>query len=105
MQLVKLWGVLDKGGVWQFADTVNQEIPTEYLWIWKTQQDGKPAFRERKVKGSLPHDLGNPSEDPIILVNQFDWHNTNPCKNLNPKHVLIVCRHLVFAGKSDLAFL
>src|SRR5260370_13330585 len=67
MPLVKFWPLLDKAGVRQFADTVNQEIPTEYLWIGKTHPDGKPAFRERKPKESLPNDLRNSSQHPIIL--------------------------------------
>jgi non-lysosomal glucosylceramidase len=105
MPLVKFWPALDKSMVRQFADTVNQEILTEYLWIWKTQQDTKPALRERKIKGSLPHDLGNPAEDPVILVNQFDWQNTNRWKDLNTKYVLMVWRDFFLERKSDLAFL
>ena len=84
---------------------MNQEIPTEYLWIWKSQQDTKPVFRERKVKGALPHDLGNPAEDPVILVNQFDWQNTNRWKDLNTKYVLMVWRDFFLEGKTDLEFL
>lgn len=105
MPIVKFWPLLDKAGVREFADTVNQEIPTEYLWVWKSQQDTKPAFRERKVKGALPHDLGNPAEDPVILVNQFDWQNTNRWKDLNTKYVLMVWRDFYLEGKSDQEFL
>ncbi|HEY6250986.1 MAG TPA: non-lysosomal glucosylceramidase [Candidatus Angelobacter sp.] len=105
MPMVKFWPLLDKASVREFADTVNQEIPTEYLWIWKTQQETKMAFRERKVKGALPHDLGNPAEDPVVLVNQFDWQNTNRWKDLNTKYVLMVWRDFVLDGKSDLEFL
>ena len=105
MPVVKFWPLLDKASVREFADTVNQEIPTDYVWIWKSQQDAKLAFRKRKIKGSLPHDLGNPSEDPVILVNQFDWQNTNRWKDLNTKYVLMVWRDFVLDGKSDLEFL
>jgi non-lysosomal glucosylceramidase len=105
MPVVKFWPLLDKAGVREFADTVNQEIATEYLWLWKTQEDTKLAFRQRKVKGALPHDLGNPAEDPVVLVNQFDWQNTNRWKDLNTKYVLMVWRDFVLEGKSDLEFL
>ena len=105
MPVVKFWPELDKASIREFADTVNQEIPTEYLWVWKTQQDTKPVFRERKVKGALPHDLGNPAEDPVILVNQFDWQNTNRWKDLNTKYVLMVWRDFFLEGKTDLDFL
>jgi len=105
MPLVKFWPQLDKASVREFADTVNQEILTEYLWLWKTQQETKPAYRQRKVKGALPHDLGNPAEDPVILVNQFDWQNTNRWKDLNTKYVLMVWRDFYLDGKSDREFL
>ncbi|HEV2988512.1 MAG TPA: non-lysosomal glucosylceramidase [Candidatus Angelobacter sp.] len=105
MPVVKFWPLLDKASVREFADTVNQEIPTEYLWIWKSQQETKPVFRERKVKGALPHDLGNPAEDPVILVNQFDWQNTNRWKDLNTKYVLMVWRDFILDEKPDLEFL
>jgi non-lysosomal glucosylceramidase len=105
MPVVKFWPLLDKASVREFADTVNQEILTEYLWIWKSQQETKPVFRQRKVKGALPHDLGNPAEDPVILVNQFDWQNTNRWKDLNTKYVLMVWRDFFLDGKSDLEFL
>lgn len=105
MPVVKFWPALDKASIREFADTVNQEIPTEYLWVWKSQQETKPVFRERKVKGALPHDLGNPAEDPVILVNQFDWQNTNRWKDLNTKYVLMVWRDFFLEGKTDLDFL
>ena len=105
MPIVKFWPLLDKAGVREFADTVDQEIATEYLWVWKTEQETTPVFRKRKVKGALPHDLGNPAEDPVILVNQFDWQNTNRWKDLNTKYVLMVWRDYVLEGKSDVEFL
>jgi non-lysosomal glucosylceramidase len=105
MPIVKFWPLLDKTSIREFADTVNQEIPTEYVWVWKTQQDTAPAFRQRKVKGALPHDLGNPAEDPVILVNQFDWQNTNRWKDLNTKYALMVWRDFVLDGRKDIEFL
>ena len=105
MPMVKFWPMLDKASVREFADTVSEEIPTQYLWIWKSQQESKLVFRERKIKGALPHDLGNPSEDPVVLVNQFDWQNTNRWKDLNTKFVLMVWRDFALDGKSDLDFL
>jgi len=105
MPIVKFWPLLDKAGVREFADTVNREIPMQYQWRWKTEQDKKLTFRVRKVKGALPHDLGNPAEDPVILVNQFDWQNTNRWKDLNTKYVLMVWRDFVLDGKSDAEFL
>jgi non-lysosomal glucosylceramidase len=105
MPVVKFWPELDKIGVTQFGDTVDQDLPMKYAWQWKSLQAGKPVFRERKVKGSLPHDLGTPAEDPFIQVNQFSWQNTNRWKDLNTKFVLMVWRDFYLDGKKDLAFL
>jgi len=105
MPLVRFWPQLEKAAIREFADTINQEIPMQYIWLWKTQQDHKFAFRERKVKGSLPHDLGNPAEDPVVLVNQFDWQNTNRWKDLNTKYVLMVWRDFTLDPKREIEFL
>lgn len=105
MPLVKFWPDLDKVSVNNFGDTVGLDLPTKYMWQWKSLQTGKLAFRQRKVKGALPHDLGNPNEDPFLQVNQFSWQDTNPWKDLNTKFVLMVWRDFYLDGKKDLAFL
>ena len=105
MPVIKFWPELDKISVNAFADTVDQENSTKYIWQWKTQEEKKPAFRQRKVKGSLPHDLGNPGEDPFAQVNQFSWQDTNRWKDLNTKFVLMVWRDFYLDGKKDTAFL
>ena len=105
MPLAKFWPELDKQVMRQFADTVPQSFPEKYIWQWKTDTEGKPVMRERKVKGSVPHDLGAPQEDPFMLPNQFSWQNTNGWKDLNPKFVLMVYRDYVFSGRRDTRFL
>jgi non-lysosomal glucosylceramidase len=101
MPVIKFWPEIDKQVVRQFADTVPQSLPDKYIWQWKTEQTGKEAFRIRKVKGAVPHDLGVPREDPFIEVNQFSWQNTSDWKDLNSKFVLMVYRDYVLTGKSD----
>lgn len=105
MPLVKFWPELDKMSLNTFADTVDIELAAKYIWLWKTQQGKTVAFRQRKVKGALPHDLGNPYEDPFIQVNQFSWQDTNRWKDLNTKFVLMVWRDFYLDGSKDLAFL
>ena len=105
MPLVKFWPELDKQSLRQFADTVPQNLTEKSIWIWKTQQTGKLFFRERKLKGAVPHDLGVPQEDPFMHVNAFGWQNTNDWKDLNSKYVLMVYRDYVFTGRKDLKFL
>jgi len=105
MPLAKFWPEIDKQELRQFADTVPQDLTDKYMWLWKSQISGSPAYRERKSKGAVPHDLGVPEEDPFFQVNQFSWQNTNGWKDLNSKFVLMVWRDYVFSGRNDKEFL
>lgn len=105
MPLAKFWPEIEKAEMNVFGATIDQEIKSQYIWQWKTQQEQKLNFRQRKVKGALPHDLGNPIEDPFALVNQFSWQNTNRWKDLNSKFVLLIWRDYFVDGSKDLAFL
>jgi non-lysosomal glucosylceramidase len=105
MPLVKFWPDLDKREMRTFAETVLRSEPEKLMWLWKTQEDHKPAFRTRKSRGAVPHDLGAPEEDPFFKVNQFSWQNTDDWKDLNTKFVLMVYRDYVLTGKKDTQFL
>jgi non-lysosomal glucosylceramidase len=105
MPLVKFWPDLDKQLLRQFADTVPREWSEKSLWLWKSRQTQNLAFRIRKKKGAVPHDLGAPEEDPFVRVNQFSWQDTNGWKDLNSKFVLQVYRDFVLTGRKDTAFL
>jgi non-lysosomal glucosylceramidase len=105
MPLVKFWPELDKQVIRQFADTVPENLTEKYIWQWKTEQVGHPVFRERKVRGAVPHDLGVPEEDPFVQINQFSWQDTNGWKDLNSKFVLMVYRDYVWTGSKDMQFL
>jgi non-lysosomal glucosylceramidase len=105
MPLAKFWPDLDKQVLRQFADTVPEDLTGKYIWIWKSQQSGKPEFRVRKAKGAVPHDLGVPQEDAFAVPNQFSWQNTNDWKDLNSKFVLMIWRDYVLTGKKDEQFL
>jgi non-lysosomal glucosylceramidase len=103
--LVKFWPDIDKQVLREFAETVPKEVADKQLWIWKSFQTKKNEFRLRKAKGAVPHDLGVPTEDPFVQVNQFSWQNTNDWKDLNTKFVLMIYRDYVFTGRKDVAFL
>jgi non-lysosomal glucosylceramidase len=105
MPLVKFWPDIDKQVLRQFATTVPQDSPDKYIWQWKTEQTNATSLRTRKAKGSVPHDLGVPEEDPIFQPNQFSWQNTTDWKDLNSKFVLMIWRDYVFSGRKDTAFL
>jgi non-lysosomal glucosylceramidase len=105
MPLVKFWPELDKNILRQFAATVPEEMPERNLWEWETVRRHQPVFRVRKVKGVVPHDLGNPREDPFYKLNQFTWQDSSRWKDLNSKYVLMVWRDYVLTGGKDVDFL
>jgi non-lysosomal glucosylceramidase len=105
MPLTKFWPDLDKREMRTFAKTVFQDEQEKLIWQWKSEQDQRPVFRNRKNKGAIPHDLGAPEEDPFFKNNQFSWQNTSDWKDLNTKFVLMIYRDYVFTGRTDKAFL
>lgn len=56
----------------------------------KMLYDGK--VMPRKVKNCVPHDLGDPDEEPFTLINCYNIHDVNDWKDLNTKFVLQVYR-------------
>ena len=56
----------------------------------------------RKVRGSVPHDVGWPDEDPWVRPNGYFVHDVNDWKDLNPKLVLQIYRDYIATG--DLQF-
>jgi len=105
MPLIKFWPEIEKSVMREFAATVPREFDEKMIWIWKSQHSGATAFKIRKAKGAVPHDLGVPGEDPFELINQFSWQDTNGWKDLNPKFVLLVYRDFVLSGSKDKDFL
>ena len=105
MPLAKFWPDIDKRVMEKFADTVAQEFKDKHLWGWKTAVDNTLAFEQRKVRGALPHDLGNPMEDPVFLINEYNWQETSHWKDMNTKFALMVYRDFVTSGATDLEFL
>jgi len=73
-----------------FSETVALAIPEKR----RTMLDN--AFSPRKIRGAIPHDLGWPQEDPWVLVNGYDFHDSGIWKDLNPKFVLQVYRDHLF---------
>ncbi|KAH7723818.1 bile acid beta-glucosidase [Aphelenchoides avenae] len=53
----------------------------------------------------VPHDLGNPADDPWLMTNAYVMHDTGKWKDLNLKFVLTSYRDYFVVLKSDKAFL
>jgi non-lysosomal glucosylceramidase len=65
-----------------FAASVCLDDPTRV----HVEASGEEA--PQKVPGALPHDLGGPSDDPLVRVNAYHFQESNSWKDLNPKFVL-----------------
>jgi non-lysosomal glucosylceramidase len=103
--LLKFWPDIDKQVLRQFADVVPREYSDQQTWVWKMQHTRAAAFKMRKAKGALPHDLGSPFEDPFYLPNAYNWQDSNSWKDLNPKFVLMIYRDYALTGSKDTTFL
>lgn len=52
--------------------------------------DGKSCAR--KLKDTVPHDLGDPAEDPWTQINAYPIHDVSEWRDLNTKFILQVYR-------------
>lgn len=52
--------------------------------------DGKSCHR--KIKNTVPHDFGDPAEDPWQQINAYPIHDVSEWRDLNTKFVLQVYR-------------
>ncbi|KAM4878822.1 non-lysosomal glucosylceramidase [Sylvia borin] len=84
--LVMLWPKLQISLQYDTAVTVvNEDVqPRQYLMCGQTAQV--------KMKNVVPHDIGDPDDEPWQRVNAYLMHNTANWKDLNLKFVLQVYR-------------
>jgi non-lysosomal glucosylceramidase len=94
--LVSLWPELAVRVIRDFAATVDVDDP-EDVPVWAT---GGRAVR--KVAGALPHDVGGPTGDPFVKLNQYQLQDVNGFKDLNPKFVLLVWQAVSLLGDEAL---
>ena len=71
---------------YDFKDTVTLEIAETRKHLY----DGK--WCPRKKINTIPHDLGDPAEDPWNLINSYPIHDVSEWRDLNTKFILQVYR-------------
>ncbi|KAK3911068.1 Non-lysosomal glucosylceramidase [Frankliniella fusca] len=84
--LAMLWPKLQEVLQYDIRDTLEQENKTQRWHLY----DGKS--QDRKVKNTVPHDVGDPEEDPFKLINAYPIHDVSEWRDLNLKYVLQVWR-------------
>lgn len=95
--LALLWPKLQLSLQYDMAQTVNQTDDQSIL----TMMNGRNC--QRKVAGCIPHDVGDPAEEPWEKVNAYTIHDTAHWKDLNLKFVLQVYRD--FKATKDIQYL
>jgi len=89
------WPELDNGIQRDFAATIDIEDSSPHALL----VDKKVVPRKRK--GSVPHDLGMPQEDPWHRLNAYVYLDCGKWKDLNPKFVLQIYRNYVFTNDEE----
>ena len=103
--LAKFWPEIEKQEMREYADTIPEANDQHSVWGWMLSSQHKFEPILRKAAGAAPHDLGNPTEDPFVNINQYNWQDVTNWRDLNSKHVLMVWRDYVMSGRKDLDFL
>lgn len=93
--LTMLWPKLQLSLQYDFADSVSFEDPSSRTCLF----DGKRCYR--KCRDSIPHDLGDPCEEPYTKINSYLIHDVSTWKDLNLKFVLQVFRDYKLIGRKD----
>ncbi|BES90672.1 Non-lysosomal glucosylceramidase [Nesidiocoris tenuis] len=95
--LAMLWPGLQKSIQYDFRDSILAEDKTPVWYLY----DGEVG--PRKVKDTVPHDVGQPDGDPFNVINVYPVHDVSMWKDLNVKFVLQVYRD--FTLTHDLNYL
>ncbi|XP_044264175.1 non-lysosomal glucosylceramidase [Tribolium madens] len=80
---------------YDMRDAIFTEIPDKIKMLY----DGEVC--ERKVPNTVPHDIGDPGEEPFILLNSYPIHDVSQWRDLNSKFVLQVFRDAFITGLDD----
>uniref|UniRef100_A0A8D3BM73 Non-lysosomal glucosylceramidase n=1 Tax=Scophthalmus maximus TaxID=52904 RepID=A0A8D3BM73_SCOMX len=84
--LIMLWPKLALSVQYDIAGSVVQQDPTERLHLMSGR------YSPVKAKHVVPHDIGDPDDEPWQRVNAYLIHDTADWKDLNLKFVLQVYR-------------
>ncbi|KAK7867239.1 hypothetical protein R5R35_000233 [Gryllus longicercus] len=93
--LAKLWPRLQEILQYDLMDSILKSDKTKQWELY----DG--SIEDRKVANSVPHDLGDPYEDPFIRINAYPIHDVSKWRDLNLKFVLQCYRDWKFFKKQQ----
>lgn len=86
ISLAKLWPKLEQCLQMDFRDSVYL-VNSKKRWIIYSGE-----FCERKKSTCVPHDVGDPEEEPFSLVNAYNIYDVSNWRDLNLKFIVSVYR-------------
>ncbi|KAK6725670.1 hypothetical protein RB195_004159 [Necator americanus] len=99
--LAQLWPNIELTVQAEFTDQIEHSVDTHITF----HMEGDVA--RQKTSSRVPHDLGNPADEPWLCTNAYVMHDTGKWKDLNLKFVLTSWRDHVALPRhpDDLSFL
>ncbi|CAF0984068.1 unnamed protein product [Adineta steineri] len=88
--LIQLWPELELSIQYDFSSTITYEKLESRIYLFHGQAS------HWKTLHSVPHDLGDPDEEPWLLINAYISHDTADWKDLGLKYILQVYRDYVY---------
>ncbi|CAF2632217.1 unnamed protein product [Rotaria sp. Silwood2] len=88
--LIQLWPQLELSIQHDYATSIICEKLESRAYLFCGQSG------QRKTLHSVPHDLGDPDEEPWLLINAYIVHDTADWKDLGLKYVLQVYRDFIY---------
>nr|CUU97825.1 non lysosomal glucosylceramidase [Hymenolepis microstoma] len=95
--LVQLWPKIEMAMLYDLADMTASADTTSVVFMYKGMK------RQRNAQLGVPHDLGDPEDEPWVNVNAYIMYPTDDWKDLSSKFLLMAWRDWKLTG--DTAFL
>lgn len=93
--MIKLWPKLQLALNYDFADmTIGEDVT-----LITSINTKKPGMRNKCL--FVPHDCGDPEDEPWVNINSYNLYLTDQWKDLNPKFVLTVWRDWKLTEDND----
>ncbi|XP_063981220.1 non-lysosomal glucosylceramidase isoform X1 [Diachasmimorpha longicaudata] len=90
--LAQLWPHLQASVQYEIRDTIQMEDNRERSSLYSGSK------HVRKLKGFVPHDVGDPEGEPFQMINAYPIHDVSAWRDLNPKFVLSCYRDYCLFG-------
>ncbi len=93
--LILLWPKLQLSLQYDYASVIPSELNESRQYFY----DG--CYNKIKTKDTVPHDMGDPEDEPFVMINAYCSHDTKDWKDLNLKFMLQVYRDYYYLKDLD----